>query len=149
MIQSPVAASKDALRASENDPVHSRSITRAPNDFAISIVRSVEPVSTITISSTAGAAAARQRGSISSSSRTIMHRLSFRPLAGWALDGDALGSGGERGKRGVERPLGPSARELTRAALARGEVATHVGKLGIEPLRGPNSARAASMLHSS
>ena len=43
-----------------------------------------EPVSTMMISSTAGAAAARQRGSISSSSRTIMHRLSLRPSAGLA-----------------------------------------------------------------
>ena len=46
--------------------------------------RILEPVSTITISSTAGATAARQRGSISSSSRTIMHRLMVRPVAGRA-----------------------------------------------------------------
>src|SRR4051794_18844627 len=84
MIQSPVAASKEALRASANEPVHSRSMTFAPNDFAISTVRSVEPVSTTMISSTASLAAARLRGSISSSSRTIIARLSVRPSAGRA-----------------------------------------------------------------
>jgi hypothetical protein len=47
-------------------------------------VRSVEPVSTTMISSTASRTAARERGSISSSSRTIMQRLSVRPVAGRA-----------------------------------------------------------------
>src|SRR5450755_825245 len=84
MIQSLVAASKETFRASENDPVHGNSITRAPNERAISIVASVEPVSTITISSTAGAAAARHCGSIRASSRTIMHRLMVRPVLGLA-----------------------------------------------------------------
>jgi hypothetical protein len=61
-------------------------MTFAPNDFAISTVRSVEPVSTTMISSTASRAAARLRGSISSSSRTIMQRLRVRPSAGRAAD---------------------------------------------------------------
>ena len=41
-------------------------------------------MSTITISSAASFKEAKQPGNISCSSRTIMHRLSFRPCAGWA-----------------------------------------------------------------
>ena len=61
MTQSPVAASKDTLRAAEKSPSHSWCRTRAPRLSAISTVRSVEPVSTTTISSTASRAACRQR----------------------------------------------------------------------------------------
>ena len=81
MIQSEVAASKETLRGSANEPVHGCSITRAPNERAISIVASVEPVSTTMISSTAGRTASRQRGSICSSSLTIMQRLIVSPVA--------------------------------------------------------------------
>ena len=124
MIQSDVACSKDVLRASEKDPVHGCSMTLAPNSCAISIVRSVDPVSTMMISSTAGATAARHLGSISSSSLTIMHRLSVRPLAGWALGGQLAGTGGEAGDRGVQglaRAVALAAqRELDRLRLRWG-----------------------------
>jgi hypothetical protein len=79
-----VAASSETLRASANDPAHSRSITCAPNERAISTVPSVEPVSTTMISSTASFAAASDRGSISRSSLTIMQRLRRRPVCGLA-----------------------------------------------------------------
>ena len=84
MSQSPVACSRETLRASANEPFHGNDTTRAPNDSAISTVRSDEPVSTTTISSTASRAAARHAGSSSSSSFTIMHSESVSPAAGCA-----------------------------------------------------------------
>ncbi len=83
-IQSPVAASIETLRASANEPFHGKWTTRAPNDSAISTVESVDPVSTTTISSTAGAAAWSERGSISSSSLTIMQSEIRSPSTGRA-----------------------------------------------------------------
>ncbi len=68
----PVARSMPWLRASENEPFHGKCSTVAPYDSAISIVRSDDPVSTMIISSTPAAHEARQSGSISSSSFTIM-----------------------------------------------------------------------------
>ncbi len=85
------------------EPVHSWKSTRAPNERAISTVASVEPVSTITISSTASATAARQRGSISCSSRTIMHRLRRMPVAGSCARGDLERSARQLGERGMRR----------------------------------------------
>jgi hypothetical protein len=122
MSQSPVAASKDTLRACAKEPVHSCESTRAPNERAISTVASVEPVSTTTISSTAPATAAKQRGSMSCSSRTIMHRLSRKPSAGWARAATSsarLASAGIAGCNASERRAsrnrrlrGPSAARL-------------------------------------
>src|ERR1700727_2638315 len=121
MTQSPVAASKETLRASAKDPVHGNSMTLAPNDSAISTVLSVEPVSTMIISSTAPATAARQRGSICSSSRTIMQRLRVRPAAG----------GAEQRLRGVEAPqlIQGHAGEVEDGGLA-GSVLQHVQRRG-------------------
>ena len=86
----PVAASMPWLRASENEPFHGKCSTVAPNDSAISTVRSDEPVSTMIISSTPSAHEARQSGSISSSSFTIMQsemRTSSAVVPGAAADG--------------------------------------------------------------
>ena len=68
----PVARSMPWLRASENEPFQGKCSTFAPNDSAISMVRSDDPVSTMIISSTPAAHEARHSGSISSSSLTIM-----------------------------------------------------------------------------
>ena len=107
MTQSPVAASKDTLRAAEKSPSHSWCRTRAPWLSAISTVRSVEPVSTTTISSTASRAASRQRPIIASSSLTIMHRLSVRPSAGRA-------AASMRSTRGCRSRIRPAAWASTR-----------------------------------
>ena len=84
MIQSPVALSIETLRASAKEPFHGKCTTLAPNDSAISTVRSVEPVSTTIISSTTPRSGSRHPGSISSSSFTIMHSESRRPETGRA-----------------------------------------------------------------
>ena len=134
MTQSPVAASKDTLRAAEKSPSHSWCRTRAPRRSAISTVRSVEPVSTTTISSTASRAASRQRPSIASSSLTIMHRLMVRPSAGRA-------AAAMRSTRGCRSRTGPAAcgqhaHARALAARALGEVALDVGQLGVQALGG-------------
>ena len=71
-IQSPVAASMPVLRGAAKSPFHSSWMTRAPKLSAISMEPSTEPVSTMTISSTASRTLSRQRGRCSRSSRTIM-----------------------------------------------------------------------------
>ena len=88
--QSLVAASSEMLRASAKEPFQGKSITLAPNDRAISAVRSLEPVSTTIISSTASRTASRHPGSISSSSLTIMHSESVMPVRGRARPATAL-----------------------------------------------------------
>ena len=143
MTQSPVAASKEALRASANEPVHSRSMTFAPNDLAISIVRSVEPVSTTMISSTASRTAARLRGSISSSSRTIMQRLSVRPLAGWAAAPARSARLGEAGQDGGDGGGHLRAAAGAAAATSASRFSRTCGSVGLRRKAARKSASAA------
>ena len=134
MTQSPVAASKDTLRAAEKSPSHSWCRTRAPRLSAISTVRSVDPVSTTMISSTASRAASRQRGD---------HRLLVLDDHAQA-DGQALGrarGGGDAVDARLQVADGPGglrehAHARALAARALGEVALDVRQLGVQALGG-------------
>ena len=109
-IQSPVAASRPTLRAAAKSSFHACSRTLAPCSRAISAVRSVEPVSTTTISSTTscGGGAARGRGWPPRRGRSCTARSRPRP-AGFARRGDCDGAALERGDlRGRSRPAGCS-----------------------------------------
>ena len=74
-----------SFRAAAKSSIQVKSNTRAPNSWAISTVRSFDPVSTTTISSKIPRTDSRQCGRLSCSSRTIMVRLtrsSLPPVAG-------------------------------------------------------------------
>ncbi len=147
--QSPSAASKETLRACAKEPVHSWKSTRAPNERAISTVASVEPVSTITISSTVSATEARQRGSISCSSRTIMHKLRRMPVAGrarLAILSARSASSTSAGCWGVARP---ALRSVRRRPASADRLPSTCSERGSRRLAALNRARAASRLHSS
>ena len=111
--------------------------TRAPNDSAISTVRSLEPVSTTIISETASRHDSRQAASISSSSRTIM-QSEMLPAAGCVRARFATCSSEGRSARSAiatgerQRHAHGAAQTLAR----RLEVAAHVLGGGIEPLYG-------------
>ena len=75
MQYSMVALEKEKLRAAAKSSIHGKSYTLSVNSRAISRVRSVEPVSTMMISSATGLALSRQRAKTSSSFLTIMHKL--------------------------------------------------------------------------
>jgi hypothetical protein len=66
-----VARASAALRAAAKSSTQTKSNTRAPNSRAISRVRSVDPVSTTTISSNNPATDDRQFGKLACSSFTI------------------------------------------------------------------------------
>src|SRR6185369_8110955 len=70
--QSPEARSNAACRAAEKSSGQAISATCASYRRATSRVASVDPVSTMTISSTLAATLSRQRASVASSLRTIM-----------------------------------------------------------------------------
>ena len=132
-----MAASKETLRAAAKSPDQSKWITRAPKDSAISTVRSEEPVSTTTISSTAGRTASRQRGSISSSSFTIMQSVRVSPAAGRAPEAQRSA---RRARSGSATATGPG-RRSTRGARAHPardllHVLGHVRQRGVEAARG-------------
>ena len=73
----PVARASAALRAAAKSSTQTKSKTCAPNDRAISAVRSVLPVSTTTISSNTPRTDSRQAERFFSSSRTIIVRLTL------------------------------------------------------------------------
>jgi hypothetical protein len=77
--QSPRACRSDSWRAAEKSSHQGNSKSRAPWSRAISFVESSDPVSTTTSSSTQGRMPARQAGSVSAASRTIMQRESRGP----------------------------------------------------------------------
>ena len=108
---------------------------RAEGACAISTVRSVEPVSTIDDLVDAAPTAARQRGSISSSSRTIMQRLRRQARGGLARRAARLRAGGERRGRGGCSGRAPAAARCG-GGLELGEVALDVRQRGVEALRG-------------
>ncbi len=81
------------MRAAAKSSTQGKSNTFAPKRAAISLVRSVEPVSTTTISSTRSAAEARQAGRFSSSFFTIMHSDTRGRRRGRATTGAACGAG--------------------------------------------------------
>ena len=70
-----MALASAALRAAAKSLIQTKSNTRAPNSRAICRVRSVDPVSTTTISSKSPATEERQFGKLLCSSLTIMVRL--------------------------------------------------------------------------
>ena len=143
MIQSPVAASSETLRASENEPFHgkcdapSRRTTRRSRR-----VRSVEPVSTMIISSTtsrSGLEAAREH--------LLLVLDDHREADAQALG--RLGVGDDRvdaahQRRQRERDLRRQRRGhvdvLAPAAGQLVEVAAHVRQVGVEPLGGLEQA---------
>ena len=75
MTHSPVTCSKEALRAAAKLLTHGNSTIFAPNSRAMSRVRSVEPVSAMTISSNRSLALRRQSGRFFSSFLTIMLKV--------------------------------------------------------------------------
>ena len=116
----------------------------APNDSAISTVRSVEPVSTMIISSTTSCdrvEAARKHLLL------VLHdhrQADAQPLGGPGPRGDALHAARQRRQRerhlrrqlgGHVDPLAPAARQLV-------EVAAHVRQVGVQPARGLEQSSA-------
>ncbi len=67
-----MALASAALRAAAKSSTHAKSNTRAPNACAISFVRSVDPVSTTTISSKSPATDDKHFAMLASSFFTIM-----------------------------------------------------------------------------
>ena len=130
MIQSPVAVSSETLRASANEPFHGKWTTFAPNDSAISTVRSVEPVSTTIISSTTPRSGSRQPGE---HLLLVLHDHAERePKArdGPGLGGDLAPAGAEAAHARSEGAL-----QAARAALADLrllEIGGRVRQVGIE-----------------
>ena len=134
MTQSPVAASKETLRAAEKSPSHSWCRTRAPRPSAISTVRSVEPGvdDDDLVDGVAGGLQAAPD-----------HRLLVLDDHAQA-DGQALGRAGGGGDAVDARlqvahgagGLRQHAHARALAARALGEVALDVGQLGVQALGG-------------
>ena len=144
MSQSPLAASIEALRASANDPFHGKCTTFAPNDSAISTVRSVEPVSTTIISSTTSAQrleAAREHLLLvlhdhAQRERQVLHRA--------GAGRDPAGARGEAARAGGVHAGQPRLGAGAQAGLL--EVRGRVRVLGVEPQDGPEDVGGGARL---
>ena len=116
-----MARARAALRAAAKSSTQTKSNTRAPNERAISIVRSLLPVSRTTISSKRPRTDSRQLGRFSSSSLTIIvretrARSSFGDRERWA--GAARGESGWKIRcDGPVSGLGPEPLDLVRRLL--------------------------------